>query len=327
MRIHSENGGMSVSITSMAPEDLEPAGLFRWGDIRKLSALGLGALVSAPLPERWDPATAELLFRLHRAAFPREIGRLQKNMARALPGHSPSALRGLAEAHIRMRLEDMWGRVRGIRRFGWNPAVELEGLDRVHEALGRGRGVILWSMRFASATAIKQAFHGHGVPLVHLSREEHGAGSKTKLAVRVVSPLFCRAENPYLAERIRIPLDGSVRYVETVKRRLRANACVSIFGEHQGRQNAEAEVLGARFRFALGAPSLAWSERAALFTVHALRTAPFEYRVVAGEEIPVDRSAPRKAFAGQAAAEFARRLEKLILEHPADWQGWSYRNF
>ena len=163
--------------------------------------------------------------------------------------------------------------------------------------------------------------------MTHLSREQHGSPSLTRLGVRVVAPLYCRAENPYLAERVRIPLDGSLSYLNRLRGRLRENACVSIFGEHEGRQGAEVEVLGARWRFALGAPSLAWLEGAELLTVYPLRIAPFHYRVVIDEPIAADRSAPRKAFAQQALAEFAERLERLIVAYPAQWQGWLYRSF
>jgi lauroyl/myristoyl acyltransferase len=247
-------------------------------------------------------------------------------MARVLPAAAGDSRR-FAEEYTAMRLDDMWGRVRGVWRYGWRPVIETEGLERVRKALYRGRGAVLWSMRFSSATAIKQAFFRAGLPLTHLSREQHGSPSRTRLGVRVVSPLYCRAENPYLAERVCIPLDGSLDYLNRLRQRLSENACVSIFGEHEGRQAAEVEVLGARWRFALGAPSLAWLEGAELLTVYALRTGPFQYRVVIDEPIAVDRSAPRKAFAAQALAQFAGRLERLILSYPGQWQGWLYRDF
>jgi lauroyl/myristoyl acyltransferase len=248
-------------------------------------------------------------------------------MARVLPAGACGDPRQLAEEYVAMRLEDMWGRVRGVRRYGWRPAIEIEGLEHVHKALERGRGAILWSMRFSSSTVIKQAFFRAGLPLTHLSRDQHGSPSLTRLGIRVVGPLYCRAENFYLAERVQIPLDGSLGYLNRLRKRLRANACVSIFAEHEGRQSAEVEVLGARFRFALGAPSLAWLEDAELLTVYALRTAPFQYRVVIDEPIAVDGSLPRKVFAAQALAEFAKRLERLIIAYPGQWQGWLYRSF
>jgi lauroyl/myristoyl acyltransferase len=303
------------------------SGLLCWQDVRQLAGLLGGSMAAAIVPRRWDPAVVGLLRSLQRACFPKALDQLAGKMARVLPADACNEPRPLAEEYATMRLEDMWGRVRGVRRHGWRPTIETEGLERVHKALERGRGAILWSMRFSSTTVIKQAFFRAGLPLTHLSREQHGSPSVTRLGVRVVSPLFCRAENSYLAERVQIPLDGSLGYLNQLRKRLRANACVSIFGEHEGRQSAEVEVLGARWRFALGAPSLAWLEGAELLTVLALRTAPFQYRVVIDEPIVVDRSAPRKEFAAQALAQFAERLERLIIAHPGQWQGWLYRSF
>jgi lauroyl/myristoyl acyltransferase len=302
-------------------------GLLCSQDIRRLAGLLSGSAASAVLPQRWDPTVVGLLEKLHRACFPAALDQISAKMARVLPQSTCADPSRLAAEYINMRLEDMWGRARGVRRNGWRPAIEIEGLERVHRALDRGRGAILWSMRFSSATVIKQAFFRAGLPLTHLSREQHGSPSLTRLGVGVAGPLYCRAENPYLAERVQMPLDGSLGYLNRLRERLRANARVSIFGEHGGRQGAEVEVLGARWRFALGAPSLAWLEGAELFTVYPLRTAPFQYRVVIDEPITADRSAQRKVFAAQALAQFAARLERLIIAYPGQWQGWLYRSF
>jgi lauroyl/myristoyl acyltransferase len=307
--------------------DARHAGWFCWPDIRRSAVLAGGAAAAVFVPQGWDPLVVEFLWRLYFFGFQKTLSRISSKMAGVLPENPENSFPALAEEFVRMRLEDMWGRVRGVRRFGWRPVIETEGLERVRQALDQGRGVILWSMRFSSATVIKQAFYHAGLPLTHLSREEHGSPSMTRLGVKIVGPLYCRAENPYLAERVRIPLDGSLGYLNRIRRRLRENGCVSIFGEHESRQSAAVEVLGARWRFALGAPSLAWLEGAELLTVYALRTGPSQYRVVIEEPIVVDRSAPRKVFAAQALSQFAQRLERLIVAHPGQWQGWFYRSF
>jgi lauroyl/myristoyl acyltransferase len=247
-------------------------------------------------------------------------------MRRALPPESVVDPDAAARVFWLMRLEDSWGRARGVRPFRWNPRLRMEGFERIEAALARGRGAIVWGMRCASATAIKQAFHQAGKPLVHLSRAQHGSPTPSRLGLSVAAPLYCRAENPYLRERVVIPLEGPPRYLQTIRQRLRENACVSIFGEHAGRQNITRPVLSTHLDFALGAPSLAWSEGAALFTVSAHREGPFSYRIEVDEEIPVEASKPRKAFAEQAVAEFARRLEEKIVRYPSDWQGWAYHD-
>jgi len=139
--------------------------------------------------------------------------------------------------------------------------------------------------------------------------------------------MYCRSENPYLSERVIIPLDGSLAYPKRLRAKVRANACISIFGEHTGRANVEAEVLGVSQKFAVGAPSIAWSEGAALLLAYPLRTGPFQYKLIIDPEIPVDLRIERKRFAAQAVSHFAARLEQLIIKYPADWQGWSCQDF
>jgi predicted LPLAT superfamily acyltransferase len=179
-------------------------------------------------------------------------------------------------------------------------------------------------MRVGSATVLKQGFHACGLPLTHLSRAEHGSGTKTRLGLGVVAPLHRRVEDAVLRERVQIPISGSLAYLRTLGDRLAANQCVSIFGEHTGRQSVTVTVLGMEHRYALGAPSLAWRENAGLVTAYALREGPFRYRVVIEEEMAVDRDVSRRCFAEQAVQAFAGRLERCILRHPADWHGWFY---
>ena len=62
----------------------------------------------------------------------------------------------------------------------------------------------------------------------------------------------------------------------------------------------------------------------ALLLAYPLHTGPFRYKLVIEPEISVDREIDRKRFALQAGSHFAARLEQLIIENPADWQGWSY---
>ncbi len=297
--------------------------LIRPRDLAKFFALVGGGSVVQLVPRSWDPALSEGLLTAYTAVFPSTLATLCNNL-RVLPDAHNRNLDEIARAHLRMRLEDGLGRLRGMRRRGWRPQVEIAGLENVRRALDRRRGAVIWAMRLSSATALKQGFCDAGFPLVHLSRAEHGASSPSVFGVRVVAPLFCRAENVLLQERLRIPLNQSPRYLSIVRDRLRANHCVSIFGEHEGRVNARAPLLGKPTRFAIGAPSLAWSEGAALMTAYPIRTGPSRYSLQIDDEIPVDRSTPRKAFAEAAVSEFARRLEASILRYPADWQGWTY---
>jgi lauroyl/myristoyl acyltransferase len=301
--------------------------LLRFGDVRRVMTLAAGGLVAACIPETASPAIARFLQRLYPFVLPGTVRSLQSKMQVALQTGPGLPASEIVDAHILMRLEDMWARLRGVRRFGWNPRIEWEGLDRLRASRQDGRGTVIWCMRFSSATVIKQAFYREQMPLVHLSRFDHGSATTTKLGLQIAAPLYCRAENCYLKERVSIPQNGSMAYIATLRARLRAGECVSIFGEHSGLQDFASNILGTQVKLALGAPSLAWLENATLFTAAPIRIGPFHYRIVIDEEIPVDRALPRRSFATAAAQQYADRLTARILQHPADWQGWLYRDF
>lgn len=298
----------------------------QWADVRRAIVLAGGGFAANCVPQAAAPAVVRALLALYRVVLAGTVRSLESKMGRVLRTDGPAALKA-AEDHIEVRLEDMWGRLRGMRRYGWQPEIEWDGFDHLERALAEGRGVVIWSMRFSSATVIKQGFHHAGLPLVHLSRFEHGSTTKSRFGLGAVGPMYCRAENCYLKRRVVIPADGSLAYLAVLREALRAGELVSIFGEHAGRQNHRAKILGTTVELALGAPSLAWLEGVTLLTAAPLRVGPLRYRLVIDEPIPVDNGLSRRAFATLAAEEFARRLEARVLAHPADWQGWLYRAF
>ena len=99
----------------------------------------------------------------------------------------------------------------------------------------------------------KQGLWLAGVKVVHLTSLMHGANRKSTFSVGRVAPFRRRAEDRYVAERVTIPLDGSLNYLITLKERLAANSCVTIVGEYRGRQNVRAPLFSHFVDFAMGA--------------------------------------------------------------------------
>lgn len=297
----------------MAPE----RSLVAAEDLWRLGAMLSVSAVATLWPQRGDRFAIKVMER-----FTRRQVAVAAHMAAALPGRPADFYERAAQEYAQMQLEDAWGRMREIGPRRWQPDLILEGDAPLREALGH-RGAVVWGMRFAATIALQQAFQRAGLPLVHVSSSVHGARSHTRFAESINSPLFARGENRYLAARVIIPRDGSLAYLKAVREHLRRRAVVSLFGEHLARGSVTVPFLGTTRAFASGPPSLAWQEDAALFTAHALRVAPFTYRVVIGEPIPVDRSVPRKQFAANAIALFAQRLQRIIEKSPENWQGWA----
>jgi lauroyl/myristoyl acyltransferase len=132
-----------------------------------------------------------------------------------------------------------------------------------------------------------------------------------------------RGENRYLGGRAVIPTAWSLEHLRTLKRTLNANGIVTVSGEHANRSAVAVEVLGVRSAFAAGAPGLAWSTDAALLTTHSYRRGPNQYTVVIDPPVAIDRGRGRRQVLAQAVETFAQRLERSIVEHPADWDAWS----
>jgi lauroyl/myristoyl acyltransferase len=230
----------------------------------------------------------------------------------------------LALAYCRRTLEERWGHWRALHRAGWNVATEVEGVEHLEAARAAGKGAILWGMSFCGYLVAKMALHRAGARIVMLAAADHGVHyPPTRFGRLVVGPLYCHAENRYLAERVKIPHDRALGYLRTLKARLQANRNVYISGERvAARRNVQVRLLGRDVPLATGSPSLAFSVGSRLLPVDILRLGPFHYRLRI--DAPIAPGAARKRdFVEQAVTEFAARVERRILEHPADWM-WEH---
>lgn len=296
-------------------------------DIASLALLSAGYLATAVVPGRADRWVVPRVISGPLLVRDPWVRYIEHRMRLVLGPVMPNAdFRALAAEYCRMFRENQWMRWRATHG-GTSPVrTMVDGLRHLESARARGHGVILWGMSFCETLVVKIGLHRAGIPLVHLSTEHHGAGwPATWVGLRLLAPFFTAAEMPYLAERVVIPADQSLGYMRVLMDRLAANACVSIAGDGVARrQNVPATVFGREAHFAPGAPGLAWKMKSALLPLHVVREAPLEYRIVIDEEIVVDRALDKAAFIGQAVGEFARRLERRVIEHPADFAWYSY---
>lgn len=296
-------------------------------DLASLLMLSSGYLATAVVPRRYDARFVTRVMSGSLLVRDRWVRRIEERMRLVLQPFLPDAdFHALATDYCQMFRENQWMRWRAIHGGVVPVTTTVSGLPRLKSARARGRGVILWGMSFCETLVVKMGLHRAGVPLVHLSTANHGAAwPPTRLGLHVVAPIHTAAETPYLIERVEIPANESLGYMRVLMDRLAANRIVSIAGDGVARRrNVAARVLGRDAYFAPGAPGLAWKMGSALLPLHAVREGPLEYRVVIDEEIGVSRSVEKSAFIGGAVAEFAKRLERRVLEHPADWAWYSH---
>jgi lauroyl/myristoyl acyltransferase/SAM-dependent methyltransferase len=293
-------------------------------DLLGIAQMAAGSLLTAVVPQAWIPAAARALATLQLAATPEAVRCGAAEMRRRLgPELGPEEARTLFAEHVKRKLEHLLGRARDTHGSGWHPELELLGAEHLERALDRGHGAVLWTMAFCGPVVPKMALHRAGFRVAHLSMPFHGGFSRSRAAVRVLNPWTLRSESRHLGERVVIPLDGSLGYMRRLRAILAANGCLSIAGEHRGRQNVRVPLLGEEEGFATGAWSLARSSGAALLPVHAQRRGPGSYRVVIEPPLAVDPQLPKAESARAVVGAFAALLERSVRASPADWERWS----
>ena len=298
--------------------------LARLADARRFASLSLGYLATSLIPTRSEVQLTRWIYGVVRRFYSHRTAALAAEISDLLG----SRLNGrnsedIAAEHLQMRIENNLGRVGGMHHGGWRPQVEVEGLGPVREALTAGRGVILWRMEFTSSLAVIWALCEAGVPLVHLTREEHGASEPlTWFGVRCNAVMYRRPELWFYRDRVVIPLDGSMDVMQELVNLVNQNHVISFMGEHPGKRPLVVQFFERPADFAGGAPGLAWRTGAALFTVSAQRLGPCQYRVLIHPAIEMDRQLDKSVAVKGAVQQFADRLAEQVTAHPADWTGW-----
>ncbi len=325
---------MRIVRDSMTPT--EPSATVCWApeDRKVLRRLVGGYLLTTLLPRRLDSWLVPKLIRMKVPATRFEpwpgMTEVERRMRFVLEPHRPALdFRALAAHFDEMRVELDWLRARSLHLRGPHVDTTVEGREQLPglgESPRAGEGVVLWGMSFCGTLVVKTALSRAGIPLVHLSGVGHGGSfPPTRFGLRIVSPLYCRAENRFLAERVLIPVDGSLGYLRTLIDRLERGHVVYLAGERRAtRRNTRVPCLGRPTEFARGAPGLAYRTGSPLLPVTVYRTGVLSYRVVIEEPVDVDRSLPRDEFIHEAIVQFAERVGRNVLEHPSDWDWYRH---
>lgn len=300
-------------------------------ELFRVAGMFAGYIVTAIVPQRIDAWLLRTVIAVHDRLRPQKGRALAQKMAAFVEGPvsrsepaDPAHFSDAARTRYLERLEASMGRIRGLRRCGWKPAVRISGLEHLDKARAQGCGTVLWRMSFCSSPVVKIAMWEAGIPLVHLSEEFHGARSDRWISRRVLSPLHRRSEDWYLAERAIIPSQGNpVGSMRTLLKRLSEdNAVVSIFGDAHRAMGHDTELLGVPVRFPLGSPQLADRVGAALLPVYVVWEDVGRYRLVIEPPIALDVDLDRKERLRRAVDSFAARMERAIRAHPGSWILW-----
>jgi lauroyl/myristoyl acyltransferase len=270
----------------------------------------------APLCGAWIRVAA--LFKS--SAIRRNAKTIRTALGLAEVAATEAMARDLKAAVHEMRMQDL----RGWRPGGWNPRMVLEGEDHLRQALGAGKGAVLWLAPFVfNSGPTKIVLHQKGYRVSHLSSTKHGV-SETQFGVRYLNRVRCIPEDRYLVDRIVFDRAAPSTAMRRMVRALKAGEVVSIVAAStEGSDMVLGPIFGGRLPVAVGAPRLAALSGAPLLPAFTVRDPALGFRIVieAPIEIPADRSSDEQCIAATAA--FLRRSEPWVRRYPGQWRAWS----
>ncbi|UVK36156.1 hypothetical protein LHFGNBLO_003045 [Mesorhizobium sp. AR10] len=219
----------------------------------------------------------------------------------------------------------------------WSPAIRLEGLDGLQEALKRGRGAIIWCDQFASQTIIgKRALHEAGVEAHQVSVRFHGI-SDSMFGLRFLNPPMVAVENRFLKSRVVFDRSDAYQVTLRMQKILKGNGVVLMTNNiHAGSTFAEASLGESGWTHLASAPAnFAARGGTALFAMSTFETIPFgEYRaVISPELVPAAAKSGRPKPGGMEAKNMAVQAHYILLKrdrfleavrlHPDQMMSWS----
>ena len=191
---------------------------------------------------------------------------------------------------------------------------------------GAARGAVLWVMAFCGPLLCEDSRLARaGFRVAHLSMPFHGGFSYSRLAASTCSIPWTR-RSPRTSTSPNgsvIPLDGKLGHLRGLPRSSSQTVAFLIAGEHRGKRNVTAPLLGRRQRRSRPAPGASRDRRAPRSLMVQARQV---HRAVypRGDRPRHDRAGLSPAEgAATVVGEFAARLDAWLREHPADWERWS----
>ncbi len=208
--------------------------------------------------------------------------------------------------------------------------VPIQGIERLHQALKNGKGVILWeSSSFGYRSLAKQILHAHGFSLYQVHLENHFGGflrtEKSWISEQIVAPFFDRCEKRFLAEIIWLDRSGSLAFTRTIQRRLHHNAILCISGDARfGQKQLNLDFLGHLKPFPTGMVSLAKVSGAVILPLFCIQEHDGTPHLLIESPICIQRKAKREEGLEKAVRQYANLLESYIHRNPEQYRFWHF---
>ena len=261
----------------------------------------------------WYALSDVLAFIAARAGFHRHT-RVREQLARCFPEIPPPSLRSLVQDSYRNVFDVLFEVVKGSRldAAGLHARVTLEGAGPVRELLDAGQPVLLVSQHYANWEWMLLALSGElGAPLAAAYKPLHDAWADELL----------RSLRSRLGAEL-IPAKDLFNDVMRRRSEVRAIAMVADQDPVSASLRHFTTFLGQETAFYMGPEMIARAAKLPVFLAVMRRTARGCYRLTLeplagrGEQLP----------AGGITERYARRVEAVIREQPADWL-WLHRRW
>jgi lauroyl/myristoyl acyltransferase len=272
-------------------------------------------------PDLWPRLTSKvthLTSQMRGAKRTEDTGRIPPALARIWHTEVPTMARQAASLYN----QELMQILRCYRPGGWLPSVRLTGTGHIDDALSGGRGAVLWMGEFAFMFLLaKVAFWRAGLPLVHLSRPNHGFANQAD-GLGGFNRLQQELENRFLSERVVIDGEATRAGMRRLKERLLANDLVSISVGREALQVIETPFLDGHLSLATGPLNLCRSVGAPLLPVMLRRHGPDDFEVCVRPPLPISHEGDRQAALNETVQAYAAALTEHLDSAPFLWTGW-----
>ena len=206
---------------------------------------------------------------------------------------------------------------------------EIRGLQYLKNVLGTGKGAILWhSDSFGRNFLAKQMLHDHGFAVYQIYGENHAGGFASPcpaswLRRRIITPLFDRCEQPYVAEILSLPLWEPLPVMRVLFDRLKQNAIICVAGDgNLGWNSVRKNFLGGYNTFFTGMASLSRVTGAPILPLFCVQEDSDKTAVIIESPIALDSTKDRDSALESCIDQYVSLLESYIKRYPEQYRHW-----
>jgi lauroyl/myristoyl acyltransferase len=202
---------------------------------------------------------------------------------------------------------------------GWQPKIDVSGIEVLEASLSTGRGALLWATPFRFNDLVtKMALAQNGYAYKQLSRFSH-PGNKSAFGCTFLNPIRVNIENRYLAQRLVIQRDKRVdgrRTLDVLAENLKANDIVTITVGKAGNKTMSVPLLDDRIQLATGPAHLALRTGAPLLPVFTIQTNSDQFQVTIGAPLQVGDYQKESEKIEAILTDYATRLGPFLMKWP-----------